>query len=57
VKLAQNYNTALPTEPVPGASAEFQADLARAFANVPEPSTLALAVVAACGFAMRRRRR
>jgi hypothetical protein len=56
VKLAQNYNTALPSEAIPGAPADFGADLARAFASVPEPSTLALAAVAACGAATRRRR-
>ncbi|MDB5320610.1 MAG: hypothetical protein JWN40_2241, partial [Phycisphaerales bacterium] len=39
-KMAQNYNTALPSSPVPGASADFQADLARAFAAVPEPGVL-----------------
>jgi autotransporter-associated beta strand protein len=56
-KLAQNYNTALPSAPIPGASAEFNTDLARAFAAVPEPSTSALALIAACGLATRRRRR
>jgi hypothetical protein len=39
-KMAQNYNTALPSAPIPGASVDFQADLARAFASVPEPSML-----------------
>jgi autotransporter-associated beta strand protein len=57
VKLAQNYNTALPTEPIPGASADFQADLAAAFASVPEPGALGLIGLAACGLAGRRRRR
>ena len=57
VKLAQNYNTALPSEAIPGASAAFEADLARAFAQAPEPGTLGLAAVAACGLAARRRRR
>jgi len=47
VKLAQNYNTALPTTPIPGAPADFPADLARAFASVPEPTCLALFGVAA----------
>jgi hypothetical protein len=55
VKLAQNYNTALPSEPVPGASAAFEADLARAFASVPEPSGLAFAGSAAMGGRRRRR--
>jgi fibronectin-binding autotransporter adhesin len=57
VKLAQNYNTTLPAEPIAGASADFQADLAAAFASVPEPGTLGLLGLAACGFAGRRRRR
>ncbi|MDB5322444.1 MAG: outer rane autotransporter [Phycisphaerales bacterium] len=59
-KLAQNYNTSLtPAAAVPGASADFNADLARAFASVPEPSAALLASLAACGFAplLRRRRR
>jgi hypothetical protein len=54
-KLAQNYNTALPSAPIPGASADFQADLARAFAEVPEPGAIALLGV--CGAAMMTRRR
>jgi hypothetical protein len=57
VKLAQNYSTALPAEPVAGAPAGFQGDLAAAFAAVPEPGSLA--ALAACGLAglLRRRRR
>jgi hypothetical protein len=57
VKLAQSYNTALPTDPIPGAPVAFQADLARAFASVPEPGTfsvLGLGVLALLG---RRKRR
>jgi autotransporter-associated beta strand protein len=42
VRLAQNYNTTLPGAPIPGAPANFQADIAAAFASVPEPSALAL---------------
>ncbi len=38
VKLAQNYNTALPSAPVPGASANFNADWAAAIHSVPEPT-------------------
>jgi len=57
VKLAQNYNTSLPSEAIPGASAGFEADLARAFAQAPEPSAMALAAIAACGLAAKRRRR
>jgi hypothetical protein len=59
VKLAQNYEMALPSEPIAGAPAEFGADLAMAFASVPEPSA-GLAVLAALGLAgvgRRRRRR
>jgi len=56
VKLAQNYNTSAPAD-VPGASASFQADLAAAFASVPEPGALGLIGIAACSLAGRRRRR
>jgi hypothetical protein len=52
--LAQNYNAALPAAPVPGAPADFDAALAAAFAQVPEPS--AIAWLAACGFALAPRR-
>jgi hypothetical protein len=56
-KLAQNYNTALGAPAIPGASPEFNADLARAFASVPEPS-LSLLVVGVVGLgAMAGRRR
>ncbi|MDB5320203.1 MAG: hypothetical protein JWN40_1834 [Phycisphaerales bacterium] len=55
--LAQNYNTALPSAPVPGASAGFEADLARAFASVPEPGTLGVMSVAVLAALTRRRRR
>jgi hypothetical protein len=41
VKLAQNYSASLPAEPIPGAAAGFDRDLAAAFASVPEPSALA----------------
>jgi hypothetical protein len=43
VKLAQNYNAALPAEPIAGAAASFEADRARAFAAVPEPGVIAVA--------------
>jgi hypothetical protein len=56
VLLAQNYNTTLPAEPVPGASAAFDRDLAAAFANVPEPSSTALLAIA-WGAALRAGRR
>jgi hypothetical protein len=57
VKLAQNYNAALPGAAIPGAPASFDDDLARAFAQVPEPSGFLIGLLA-CGFAgpMRRRR-
>ena len=42
VKVAQNYGTALPAQPVPGASAELAADPAAAFAEVPEPTLIGL---------------
>jgi hypothetical protein len=53
VKLAQNYNAALPTTHVAGAPADFDNDLAA----VPEPSIFSL--FAACCFApfLRRPRR
>jgi hypothetical protein len=56
VKLAQNYNTSLPALAVPGASPEFNGDLAEAFAAVPEPS-LASWFMAISGLALFRRRR
>ena len=60
VRLAQNYNSSLgvgaPT--VPGASAAFESDLARAFASVPEPGPLApLAAIAAFTLSRTRRTR
>jgi len=55
VKLAQNYNTGLPSEPIPGGSAAFQADLARAFASVPEPSLVGM--LGTCALAVGARRR
>lgn len=44
VSVAQNYGHALPGAPVPGASAQFDADMARAFAEVPEPGVCGLFV-------------
>jgi autotransporter-associated beta strand protein len=57
-KLAQNYNTTLPGggATVPGAPAGFEADLARAFASVPEPSSL-VGVIGLGLFVARGRRR
>ncbi|MDB5323651.1 MAG: hypothetical protein JWN40_5282, partial [Phycisphaerales bacterium] len=56
-KMAQNYNTALPSSPVPGASADFQADLAKAFAAVPEPGTISVLGIGAVALLARRRNR
>jgi hypothetical protein len=55
--LAKNYGQQAPTEPVAGAPAGFGADLAAAFAAVPEPGTIAWAAVAGLGLARRGRRR
>jgi autotransporter-associated beta strand protein len=55
--LAQNYNTALPSEAIPGAPLNFEQDLSRAFAQVPEPSGLLAAGMAALGMMARGRRR
>jgi hypothetical protein len=56
--LARNYNAALPAEPIPGAPADFSADLAAAFAAaVPEPTTVGLIGFVAMGALARRRRR
>jgi autotransporter-associated beta strand protein len=57
VKLAQNYNTVLPATPIPGAPAAFEADLARAFASVPEPHSFALASIGTGYLLVRRRLR
>jgi autotransporter-associated beta strand protein len=57
VKLAQNYNTSLPSEPIPGATPGFEADLARAFASVPEPGTLSILGIGGIALLGRRRRR
>jgi hypothetical protein len=57
VKLAQNYNSTLPGAPVPGASAGFEADLAAAFANVPEPSAFSLLALGTLGLLRRNRKR
>jgi hypothetical protein len=47
VKLAQNYNGALPADPIAGAEGGFDDDLARALASVPEPAMLPLLGLAA----------
>jgi len=54
--LAKDYNASMPTEPVPGATAAFEADMAAAFAAVPEPGTLGLLGIAAGAMLGRRRR-
>jgi hypothetical protein len=59
VEVAQNYGSALAPPAVPSASAAFDADVARAFATVPEPSVTGLLAVAVftmgAGFRGRRR--
>jgi hypothetical protein len=59
VLLAQNYNGSfLPAAPIPGAPADFARDLAAAFADTPEPASVAgLAVYGLTAFQRRRRRR
>jgi hypothetical protein len=60
VLLAQNYNTAMPSAAelsAVGASATLQEDLARAFAQVPEPGALSALAVGAAAMARRRKRR
>jgi hypothetical protein len=56
VRLAQNFNSTLAA-PVPGASAEFNSDVGRAFAVVPEPGISALAAGAAATLLRRPRPR
>jgi hypothetical protein len=58
--MAQNYNSALPASAeleAIGASASFSEDVARAFAQVPEPGTLSALAIGAAAMAGRRRRR
>jgi autotransporter-associated beta strand protein/T5SS/PEP-CTERM-associated repeat protein len=56
--LAKNYNQVMPSEPIPGATAEFKADMAAAFAAaVPEPTSLALFGLAGAALLGGRRRR
>ena len=58
VKLAQNYNTVLLGAPpvVQGASAAFEADVARAFSSIPEPGTMSVLAIGALALLKRRRR-
>jgi autotransporter-associated beta strand protein len=59
-KMAQNYNTNLPAAAeiaALGGGASFGEDLARAFAQVPEPGALTLLAVAGGALVGRRRRR
>jgi hypothetical protein len=58
VKLAQNYNTALPgADSLGSLPADFQSDFAAALATVPEPATaVPLVTLAALATARRRRR-
>jgi autotransporter-associated beta strand protein len=56
VKLAQNYNGSLPATLASPSGTVFNDDLARAFASVPEPSTLGLLGSLLLGCRRRRRR-
>jgi hypothetical protein len=57
--LAKNYGAAAPSDPIPGTDVAFQADVAEAFAAVPEPATGGLigGVLACCAARRGRRRR
>jgi autotransporter-associated beta strand protein len=58
-KMAQNYNTSLPAPAelaVLGGGAAFSEDVARAFAQVPEPGAMSLLTIVAAGVLSRRRR-
>jgi hypothetical protein len=56
--LAKNYGAVAPADPAPGAGAAFEADVASAFAQVPEPSAgILIAGTIACCAARRGRRR
>jgi hypothetical protein len=59
VTMVQNYNTALPANAaaLAGAGAAFEADFARAAAEVPEPAPVALMVAGAAVALLRRRAR
>jgi hypothetical protein len=58
VALAQSYGAALPSEAIPGATPDFQADMAAAFSGaVPEPSGMVFVAGLSALGAMRRRRR
>jgi hypothetical protein len=56
-RLAQSYNTALPDAPIPGATPDFQKDLAAAFASVPEPGALPAILLTGVLLTRSRRRR
>jgi len=55
VVVAQHYDQPVPGSPI--GSADFQADMARAFASVPEPGTLGLLAAGWVGLAIRPRKR
>jgi len=58
VRVAQNYNTALAGQTVPaGASAAFEADLAAAFTQAPEPGTVGVLSLAGMATLLKRQRR
>jgi autotransporter-associated beta strand protein len=55
--LAKNYNQALPAASLAQFSPAFQADVAAAFAQVPEPATAGVLAAGCIGLMVRRRRR
>jgi len=57
VVIAQNYGGAFSSAPIPGAAADFDRDLAAAFASVPEPGLIGAAAVGGIALMARRRQR
>jgi hypothetical protein len=57
VAVAQNYGQSFPAAPIPGATPNFNADLAAAFASVPEPSSIIELGIIPTAFLVRRHRR
>ena len=55
VRLAQNYNSTLAPAAALAFAPDFRADLAAAFAQVPEPSITAVVCLAALSMTRRRR--
>jgi fibronectin-binding autotransporter adhesin len=57
VLVAQHYGQSMPVQPIGGASPAFEADLYRAFAEVPEPGAVGLVLIGAACWALGRGRR